>query len=281
MSCKTNIIAHVGQYLAVNVDKILVVSDTKLRRHELYSGPLKRLSPGANAFCFAFDEAALDELRAEYQQRVAPVLADPEKAFLLDGKAAYSQPFSPEYYAVSFGLNPLLWVSCNHQRTYEVFQRFYNRLGVDQELLRLIDHRDHSVLSCGFFVIGNRAPQPVWHVDYEPDANCYSVLTPLFELTPQQGHLWYRSEQDEIETYAYKLGEAVAFGDHFWHATEPYEAPGSMRVVISMQVSTDKMEHWPQLKKTIATQSFFLMLPCGHRLGSCKCHLMTPAASAP
>ena len=73
------------------------------------------------------------------------------------------------------------------------------------------------------------------------------------------------------KTYQYKMNEAVIFGDGFEHATEPYSRTDSLRVMLSFTFGTDKIEYWDTLKQTIGEQSNYMILPCGHQKGTCKC----------
>jgi hypothetical protein len=240
---------------------------------------LKQLGPGLNAFTLSFADSLLDEMRDSYQRELHPALTDPRNRHLLEGGHSVRQPLGPpgsEYFMVSFMTYPLLWFSSNTMETYRIYRRFYDNLGIDDEVRQLVDHDEKIVMYCGFLVIGDRSNEPSWHFDYVPGANGYSLLTPLFEFDPGHGDLLYRTAGDTVETYMYEMGEAVMFGDHFFHCTQPYDSTGHLRVLATIQFGTDKMQYWETLRKTIESQSDFLILPCGHQAGTCGCAVSAP-----
>lgn len=239
------------------------------------------LNNGLNAFKFQFDDHLLDEIRNSYRSKLQCFLADPRYQYLFEGGRRFDLPIEPssnEYYLSSYGTNPLLWFSCNTFETYNIYKRFFDALEIESEVKELVDYDDKIVMYCGFLVIGNRAPNHIWHVDYDPNANAYTLITPLFDLDSDQGNLLYRSTDDQTVPYQYALGEAIIFGDKFIHSTEPYSHSKNIRVLLSLTFGTDKLQYWPILKNTLASQSKFLMLPCGHPYGSCRC--LNPAGIA-
>jgi hypothetical protein len=223
---------------------------------------------------FHFFKTAGQLSRASYRQDVLPFVSNPENHRFLEGGQEFKQPIEASghrYFVVSYGANPLLWISCNSPDTHRIYQRFFESLGIDAPLKALVDHDERIVMYCGFVVIGDRAPGHSWHVDYAHGANAYTLITPLFELEPGHGHLLYKMRNDRTETYRYRLGEAIVFGDRFLHTTEPYGQCDRARVLVSLTVGTDKVKYWPVLEKTIGVQSNYLVLPCGHAAGSCRC----------
>jgi hypothetical protein len=236
-------------------------------------GKLARIGPDLNAFTLRFDEGLLDGIRDSYHRELHSILTNPQNQRLFAGGREIRQPFGAppnEYFLVSFLTYPLLWLSCNTPETYQVYQRFFDGLGIEDELKKLVDHDSKIVLYCGFLVAGYRSPGHSWHLDYLPGANAYSLLTPLFELDPGHGNLLYKVG-DKVNSHGYEVGEAIMFGDKFMHCTEPYDDTGHLRVLVSLQFGTDKMEYWNTLRQTIESQSNYLVLPCGHRLGTCQC----------
>lgn len=183
------------------------------------------------------------------------------------------------YFLVSYGKHPLLWFSANDSATFSIYERLFANLGIEDDVRRLVDHRDHVQLYSAFLVVCDRAPQPMWHLDYLPGANAYTLITPLHELGTAHGHLVYRPPSAERQTlrYEYRLGHGIILGDHFPHSTEPFPPAGQLRVLLSMTFGTDKVEYWPVLRETLGKQARFLILPCGHRYGSCQCVSRWPA----
>lgn len=235
---------------------------------------LIQLGTGLNAFKLNFEDELLNEIRESYFKDIKNFFSDKKNQYILEGGTVIDEEIaqsSKNYYLTSYGTNPLLWLSCNNRTTYNIYKRFFDALEIDQEVKELVDHNKNIVMYCGFLVIGDRAPNSLWHVDYKPNANAYTLITPLFELDNDHNHLLYKTTEKITSSYKYSLNEAIIFGDHFLHTTEPYEKSKRIRILLSITFGTDKMRHWPVLSQTIGSQSKFMILPCGHRLGTCKC----------
>ena len=230
------------------------------------------LHPELDARTFQFEEALLDEIRESYRSRLEPLFEAPQNQYLFQGGRSHRVKIgeSAPYFALSYESYPLLWVSNNNTETYALFRRFFDAIAIESEIKGLTDYRERIVMYCGFLVVGDRAPAAQWHCDYAPDANAFTLITPLFELDPGHGHLLYQL-RDRTERYQYKLGEAIFFGEKTPHTTEPYEPSGKKRVLVSMTFGTDKLEYWPQLRETLDSQARFFVLPCGHVYGTCEC----------
>lgn len=237
---------------------------------------LSQVGPHLNAYTFRFSDTALDEVRAMYIASVAGALESPECAHMLRG----GQPVQGvlehgdrKFFVTSYGAAPLLWVSSNDKPTYDVFKRAFDALGITDDLKELVDYRSDITMYCGFYVVGRHMPVEVWHVDYRPGANAYTLLTPLFDLAPGQGELLYRDWEGNPRQYTYELGEGIIVGEYFDHSTEPYEETSSLRVLLSLTFGTDKLDYWETLSQTVGGQSQYLILPCGHESAACKCIL--------
>ena len=235
---------------------------------------LTQIPPGMNAYSYAFDAAILAGLQSLYRARLAPLFDTPEYAPLLAGGENRVGEFggeAPTFFYATYGTEPLLWVSNNDWESYRLFKAVFEEIAIAPEIENLVDHRDGITLYSGFFVVGHHADNTNWHLDYAEGANAYTLITPLFALNPGHGNLLFRDDGGAVHTYRYRLGEAIVLGDRFPHTTEPYAGTGEMRVLLSMTFGTDKLEHWDALKQTVGGQSKFLILPCGHRLGECRC----------
>ncbi len=235
---------------------------------------LHRIGANLNCFTYRFDEALLDGFREIYTDQISPYLDRPEQRALYGGGYTKSGDFNAHgqsYYYTSYGTNPLLWVSSNSWQTYQQFERVFALFDFHDEIKERLDCDAMVRLYCGFFVVGDRADDETFHVDYRPGGNAYTFLTPLFPIDPTHGNLLYKDEKGTTQTYRYKTGEAVIFGDQFEHGTQPYRQSDKTRVLFSLQLGTDKIEYWDILKQTIASQSRFLVLPCGHQRGHCQC----------
>lgn len=227
---------------------------------------LRRLGLGLNAFEARFDPALLDGIRRSWEQDLQPLLSSPTSSHYLAGGKQYFQALqetSGRYFVASYGDYPLLWLSSNDDATFAIYRRFFDALAISDDLKQLVDCDQRVVMYCGFLVVGNQAPAPVWHTDYQPGANAYTLITPLYDLAPGHGNLLFRTEAGEGARYRYGTGRAVVFGDGFLHTTEPYPPAPELRVLVSMTFGTDKMRYWDVLKQTVATQSGYMVMPTG------------------
>jgi hypothetical protein len=235
---------------------------------------LTRLAPDRNAYTIPFAENLLNEIRESYRRELQPILTLPQNQILFEGGRAIRQTLGAatgEYFATSYKTHPLLWFSTHTPHAYQIYRRFFDNLGIEDEVKALVDHDRKIVMYCGFLVIGAHISHHSWHVDYFPGANAYSLLTPLFPLEPGHGNLLYTDLDQRAQRYSYAMGEAIMFGENFPHCTEPYAGTGGLRVLVTLQFGTDKLQHWPVLRQTIESQSEYLILPCGHKSGTCEC----------
>lgn len=234
---------------------------------------LKPLHSDLNAYTFSFDESLLEEIRETFLAELSPTLAQKSLQYLFEGGKVFKQPIGSHqsFYIYSYESDPLLWISNNCEWSYQMFLRFFDSLELSEDIKQLVDYKDRIQMYSGFFVVGNRAPKPIWHYDYFEGANAYTLITPLFELHELHGNLKYEIDQKTTSRYQYKSGEAIILGDGFLHSTEPYPISPHMRVLLSVTFGSDNLDHWPVLKKTISTQSSYTMMPCGHLVDTCRC----------
>lgn len=225
----------------------------------------------ARAYHFRFSPTLLEPLRRAYTAQLAPELAaQPE---LLQGVYYQSQPLAQgDYYAFSYDTYPLLWITNNATTTHALFQDFFRGLQLEKQMKSKIKHRKGLIVYCGFFVVGNRADEKMWHYDYRPGAQAYTLITPLFDWHREHGHLLYRSSENAPEQrYRYRCGEAIVLGEGFLHSTEPYAQSAQMRVLVSLTFGSDRWRDWEIIRQNIEEQSYFYLQPCGHPVGQCDC----------
>ncbi|HXV27410.1 MAG TPA: hypothetical protein VD913_00445, partial [bacterium] len=234
---------------------------------------LHRIKPDVNAYQFKFDEKILDEMREAYASALLPILKLPRLAPCFNGGKSFQFEIGTnpkKYYLVSYGNAPLLWISNHSPETYAMFERFFDSLNINEAVKELVDYDKEIRMYCGFFVVGNRLDEEAWHVDYSNGANAYTLLTPLFELDKNHGHLLYKNDEEyESHRYIYKVGEALLVGDHLLHTTAIYPKTSEIRVLVSLTFGTDKLQYWDILKETIGSQSNYMVLPCGHPKDTC------------
>ncbi len=232
---------------------------------------MKPLAPELNAFSFTFDPELLWPLRAAFSKHLSTFFYLPENKALLSG-VYYQSRRVGDYYLLSYDTYPLLWLTNHNLNSYQLFHDFFEQLSLNEPLKPYIPFRRKLVMYSGFFVVGNRAHETMWHYDYRPEARAYTLITPLFDWRPEHGHLLYKShEQAETSTYTYKKGEAVLLGDGVLHSTEPYAPTDSLRVLVSLTFGSDRWKHWPVIEKNISEQSYYYHLPCGHPVNACGC----------
>lgn len=241
---------------------------------------IKKLGDGLNAYTFSFAESALEDMRTSFNENVKSYFSHTEKSVVLEGgKFIAAEKISGDrhnYHMCSYGEYPLFWVSCDNRDTYDLFLNYFNALDISDDVLKLVDCDEKVMVYCGFFVVGNRAPAPAWHADYHPNANAYTLITPLFDVHPEHGDLLYYDSDQKVSRYHYKKNEAIIFGEGFLHTTEPYEKTENLRVLLSMTFGTDKMQYWDILKKSVGTQSEFMILPNGQPLNQWQSYRVTP-----
>ena len=144
---------------------------------------LKKLARDLNAFTFQFQDHLLEEIRTSYYRELESFLRDPRHQYLFKGGRTFKQPIgkSPsEYYLFSYNDYPLLWFSANTPQTFQIYQRFFEGLSIEEDVKELVDYHKKIIMYCGFLVIGNQAPKHLWHFDYRVGANAYTLITPLF-----------------------------------------------------------------------------------------------------
>jgi hypothetical protein len=255
--------------------------ETKKQKYEgaIVVLPMSNLNPienAPNAYEFSYDTAALKDLQNVFSDVLSPILLHPNNQPLLNGGREYRTSInlpSHQFYLVNYGRTPLLWISSNNRKTHRIFKRFYQDIELAKHTAPLIKHDKDIVLYSSFFVVGNWLPNEIWHYDFEEGANGYTFIAPLFEMDPEHGDLLYLDNDNERQTYKYQYGKGAVFGDRFKHSTETYPKANKLRVMLTLEFGTDRMEYWPIIRRTVAGQSMYMHMPCGHVRGQCKCEV--------
>ena len=125
-----------------------------------------------------------------------------------------------------------------------------------------------------------------FHTDYFPEVGTHALtlIAPLatYEATENfqmSYHLRSRDHADDaaakaladevnngepIGRYVYRKGKAVVFGSRFLHSTEPGQAAnGQLHAYLCFTFGTDDQSRWPQIERTLGTQSRLVMHPDG------------------
>ncbi|MBF2052687.1 MAG: hypothetical protein IGS03_04385 [Candidatus Sericytochromatia bacterium] len=235
---------------------------------------LRMLAPGLNAYTLRFDPDLLKPLQAEFNHSVQPWLQSKPGQRALQGGRLLRQALPGRQYAVfSYNTYPLLWIAHHNAERMTLFQRLFRQLGLDLHLQTQVQPLHRVRFYAGFFVVGQQAPAALWHDDYAPAAPGYTLITPLYPLAPEHGHLLYKTADGQEAIYRYQSGEAVLIGAGLQHSTQPYAPSGQLRVLLSLTLGSDRLRDWPLLAPTIGRQARYFQLPCGHIRGQCLCRL--------
>lgn len=154
------------------------------------------------------------------------------------------------------------WISAADETTFEVFQSAFDRLGIAAHAAPYLDIETTVRLYAGFLVVRSRCTETHFHVDWsETNNEAFTFLTPVGGSAPGFGMLYKRLDES-IGEYGYTAGEGIAFGDKFQHSTQPGESEQPV-VLLCFVYGTDKMQHWPQISRTVGTQVTHLRQPDG------------------
>ncbi|MGV3524002.1 MAG: hypothetical protein ACO1RX_07250 [Candidatus Sericytochromatia bacterium] len=230
------------------------------------------LAPGLKALTLRFDPLLLQPLQQFFCAQLAPVLHGQGQDWLTGGRVIRQRITGTAYAAFSYDTYPLLWLSADQAVSFAAYATLFAELGLADALRPYLEDGQRPVLYGGFLVVGNRAAEPLWHEDYLPGAQAYTLITPLFELAPEHGHLLYEDAQAQEQRYVYRLGEAILLGAGLLHSTEPYGPSDSLRVLLSMTLGSADWAAWPPIRPALRSQSYYYHLPCGHRAGRCLCY---------
>lgn len=235
---------------------------------------LNKLNNGLNAYTLTFEDHILDEIREAFNQNIQDFINIPQNKKYFAGGKTFFKPIG-DYRLFSYGKYPLLWICNNNQKTYEIFKRFFDNLKIQDEIMELVDFDENIIMYSGFFVVSNHSDTSLWHYDYYPNSNAYTLITPLFKPEKTHGGLQYESLNNQVKIYKYKMQEAIIFGEGFMHSTEPYDYSDKFRIMVSITFGTDKVKYWKFIKKTAVVthlgRSHYCKLPCGHIRGTCNC----------
>ncbi len=156
----------------------------------------------------------------------------------------------------------ILWISQNDAASYAYFREIFDQSGLAERVAPHVDHDRSIVLYSGFFVSRSQCHQPNFHADWlEGNNDAFTLLAPLTDNFGDMG-LLYRDLHGGIAEYDYQLGKGIVFGDHFVHSTKPglSQEPA---ILLCFNFGTDRMDNWPKIAQTTATQSKFYCQPDG------------------
>ena len=156
----------------------------------------------------------------------------------------------------------ILWISQADRQGYDYFENIFQRLRIAENVAQHVMHDREIVMYSGFFVTRSRCYQPDFHCDWIGCNNdAFTYLGPVSDNCSELG-LTYRNLRNQKESYDYRPGKGLVFGDFFNHSTAPGQASGTT-VLLSFTFGTDRMENWPKIAKTAAAQGMFYRQPDG------------------
>jgi hypothetical protein len=154
------------------------------------------------------------------------------------------------------------WISPCSLSSFKYFHSRFVRLGIANHVTPFLDLKKGVRMYMGFLVTRSTCVSPNFHTDWDETNNeAFTFLTPLTENANSFG-LLYKKQDGSIAEYNYSVGKALIFGDRFMHSTKPGKSERPV-VLLSFTFGTDKMEHWPAISRTAASQGNLVRLPNG------------------
>ena len=203
---------------------------------------LNREMLAPNVWTFPVDTEIVDEF--------SPLVADH------DGDFETVEPAAQQW------KSDIRWVSAANPAGFERFQSAFDRLGIADRASPYLDIDKGVRLYAGFLVLRARCTEPYFHVDWDNTNNeAFTVMTPISGRGHDFGLLYSRLD-GETASYSYRRGEAIMFGDNFRHSTQPGQSDEPV-ALLCFEFGTDRMEHWPQILKTLGYQAHLLRRPDG------------------
>jgi hypothetical protein len=154
------------------------------------------------------------------------------------------------------------WISASAESSFDMFQSAFDRLNVARHVAPFLDLEEHVRLYVGFIVLRSECTSPSFHLDWiDCNNEGFTLITPISDCPPGFGML-YNKLNGQVAPYEYRRGQALIFGDHFWHSTAPGKSDRPV-ALLSFTFGTDKMIHWKRLSQTAADQSSLIRKPNG------------------
>ncbi len=173
----------------------------------------------------------------------------------------------------SYGLNRLwkvvpnwdsdiCWLSPSSLSEFRLFNDLFIALNVQNLLKDALKLEFDIVMYCGFIVKRSWCKKVNFHTDWKGTGlKAFTLITPLVEESNELG-LNYIKKDSSLGTYHYKLGEAIIFGEGFTHSSMPTSREREV-LLLSFTFGINDMSYWPQLPKSIQSQSNLIRLPNG------------------
>ena len=118
----------------------------------------------------------------------------------------------------------LAWISVDDMQTWQDFREIFEESDVSKVVASKVSPLHERVqLYSSFYVVRSRCSDANWHADWPPGVgtSAWTLLAPIEEYQTGDFQLLYRNSAGKVEQYRYREGEAILFGSHFMHSTEP------------------------------------------------------------
>lgn len=175
------------------------------------------------------------------------------------------------------------WVSVDDRSSYDVFLSIFTRMRLAQRFGPLFHHPGGVRLYSAFYVVRSQCTAHNFHVDYKSEVgvDAMTLITPLDDYAEtdsfQLSYVAHKGAQlrkdglldegepgSEIRRYTYRKGKAIVFGSKFMHSTEPGACQGDEpHAYLCFTFGTTDPAAWPQISRTLGTQSRVVAAPDG------------------
>jgi hypothetical protein len=174
-----------------------------------------------------------------------------------------ADPVPPGYHVERPGWNSdVRWISAAEEGNFARFDAAFDALDVARHVLPHVDVDEVVRMYQGFVVLRSECRAPDYHTDWLDTGNqAFTLLTPIGDPVPGFG-LSFVTITGETRSYDYRRGEALILGDNFLHSTQPGRSPRPA-ALLSFNFGTDRMEHWPAIRKTAGVQGGLVRRPDG------------------
>jgi hypothetical protein len=155
----------------------------------------------------------------------------------------------------------LCWVSAGNQRGFELFDRYFDQLQVAHRTKSVIRDSGELIMYSGFFVIRSHTSAPYYHYDYS-DGVGVKALTMMTPVTAARefGNLLYQDIDGHERIYKYRTGNAIAFGSHFYHSTQPFSSE-TPSIFLCFTYGVRDRNYWQLISETVAEQGIMYRDP--------------------
>jgi len=220
-----------------------------------------------NVFEVDLDDAILGEVERLFYEgtpfkRVTDGLSEPYAELETTAGTFFAQ-------RVSWDSN-IAWVSVDERSSYDHLHDIFRRLRLPTTFASVVPHNHGLQLYSAFFVARTWCRSHNYHHDYKPPVgtDALTLITPLRDYKETDSfQLNYRAHDVSRERrwdarYVYKRGKAIVFGSQFEHSTEPGEGK-EPHAYLCFTFGTDDQARWPEISRTLDTQSRVVCHPNG------------------